>query len=106
MRFLSLIHSVRTLQLRLHKNPVRIDGNPVRPILDRIDYVQVATTGIKIVDQAKRLEISTAIVGVILAYITEGMPQEVTADWELFTDQIQRVPATATDPDAGSGSVT
>jgi hypothetical protein len=26
------------------------------------------------------------------------MPQEVTVDWELFTDQIQRVPATAIDP--------
>jgi hypothetical protein len=26
------------------------------------------------------------------------MPQQVEVDWELFTDQIQRVPATATDP--------
>jgi len=80
------------------KNPVNIDGEPAKPILDRIDFVKVATTGIQIVDQPQRLEISTAIVGVILAYITDGMPREVTADWELFTDQIQRVPVTATDP--------
>ena len=34
----------------------------------------------------------------IISYITDGMPQEVTVDWELFTDQVDRVPATATDP--------
>ena len=77
----------------LNKNPVLVDGQPVRPILDRVDYVKVSMTGIQIVDQPQRLEISTAIVGVILAYITDGIPQEVTAEWELFTDQIQRVPA-------------
>ncbi len=44
------------------------------------------------------MEISSAIVGVIITYITDGMPQQVSVDWELFTDQIQRVPATATDP--------
>lgn len=82
----------------LEKNPVTIDGRPARPILDRIDFVRVALTGIQIVDKPQRLEISTAIAGVILAYITDGIPQEVAVDWELFTDQIQRVPVTATDP--------
>jgi hypothetical protein len=46
----------------------------------------------------ERLEIDAAIVGVIITYITDGMPQQVEMDWELFTDQIQRVPATSTDP--------
>ena len=46
---------------------------------------------------SERLEIDSAIVGVILTYITDGMPQQVEVDWELFTDQIQRVPATATE---------
>jgi hypothetical protein len=55
-------------------------------------------TGIRIIEALERLEISTAIVGVILTYITDGIPQEVTVDWELFTDQVQRVPATSTDP--------
>ena len=34
----------------------------------------------------------------IITYITEALPQELTVDWELFTDQIQRVPTTAIDP--------
>jgi hypothetical protein len=82
----------------LAKNPVKVDGKVLKPILDRSNYVKVGITGIQLLEQPERLEISTAIVGVILAYLTEGMPQQVTVDWELFTDQIQRVPATATDP--------
>ena len=82
----------------LTRNPVRIDGQALTPILERTNYVKVGLTGIQLLEQPERLEISTAIVGVIITYVTLGMPQEVTVDWELFTDQIQRVPTTAIDP--------
>lgn len=82
----------------LTKNPLRVDGQPLKPILDRTNYVKVSLSGIQLLEKPERLEISTAIVGVIISYITEGLPQQVTVDWELFTDQIERVPATATDP--------
>ena len=82
----------------LGKNPVRVDGVALKPILDRTNYVKVALTGIQLLERPERLEIDTAIVGVILTYLTDGMPQQVTVDWELFTDQIDQVPATATDP--------
>ncbi len=85
-------------EFMLSKNPVTIDGVPGEPILDRTNYVTVGITGIQIVEAPERLEISTAIVGVILSYIHEGIPQEVAVDWELFTDQVERVPATSTDP--------
>ncbi len=85
-------------EFMLSKNPVTIDGVPGEPILDRTNYVTVGITGIQIVEAPERLEISTAIVGVILSYIHEGIPQEVTVDWELFTDQVERIPATSTDP--------
>ncbi|MDH3671054.1 MAG: hypothetical protein OES46_07785 [Gammaproteobacteria bacterium] len=82
----------------LQKNAVRVDGKALKPILDRTNYVKVALTGIQLIENPERLEISSTIVGVIITYITQGLPQEVTVDWELFTDQIQRVPATAIDP--------
>ena len=82
----------------LSKNIVEVDGEALKPILDRSNYVTVGISGIQILEQPQRLEISTAIIGVIIAYLTEGMPQQVTVDWELFTDQVQQVPATATDP--------
>jgi hypothetical protein len=82
----------------LEKNPLLVDGRTLKPILDRTNYVTVGLQGIKLVEVPERMEISTAIVGVIITYLTEGLPQEVTVDWELFTDQIERIPATATDP--------
>ncbi len=82
----------------IEKNPVRIDGQALPPILDRSNYVQVGLTGIQLIEQPQRMETSTAIVGVILTYLTDGLPQEVTVNWELFSEQIQEVPATATDP--------
>ena len=88
----------RVEKFLLARNRVRIDGKPVKPILDRSNYVTVSLKGIRLVEKPQRLEVSTAIVGVILAYVIDGMPQEVTVDWELFTDQVQRIPATATDP--------
>lgn len=82
----------------LTKNTVRVDGKALKPILDRTNYVKLSLKGIQLIEKPQRLELSTAIIGVILTYITDGIPQQVTVDWELFTDQIQRVPATATDP--------
>jgi len=82
----------------LTRNPVVVDGTAVKPILDRTSFVKLSLNGIQIIDQPERLEVSTAVVGVILAYITDGIPQSVNVDWDLFTDQVQRVPATAVDP--------
>jgi hypothetical protein len=82
----------------LTKNPVRIDGRELPPILDRSNFVKLSMNGIQLLELPERLEISTAIVGVILTYLTDGMPQEATVDWELFSEQIQRVPTTAIDP--------
>jgi hypothetical protein len=62
----------------LTRNAVLIDGKPVKPILDRTSFVKVGIKGI--------------------TYLVDGLPQQVTVDWDLFNDQIQRVPATSTDP--------
>ncbi len=82
----------------LTRNPVVIDGSPAEPALARANFVSVGLRGIQVIEEPQRLDISTAVLGVILSYATGGMPDRVTVDWELFTDQIQRVPATAIDP--------
>ena len=82
----------------LARNIVRIDGAPARPILDRVNFIEVGLSGITLLESPKRLEMSTAIVGVIISYLTDGIPQTVTVDWDLFTDDVRRVPVTATDP--------
>jgi hypothetical protein len=82
----------------LTKNPVDIDGKRLKPILDRSNYVKVSMTGITLLERPERLEVSTAIIGVIITYLTDGLPQQVNVDWELFDERIERIPAMATDP--------
>lgn len=88
----------RVAEFFLNRNLVLVDGVPVKPVLDRADYVTVSIQGIQLLTEPRRLELAAALVGVKIAYFIEGFPQEVTVDWELFTDQIQQVPATSFDP--------
>ena len=82
----------------LTTNPLTIDGELARPILDRTNFIKLGLKGIQLLERPERLEISTAIVGVIISYTTPGIAQEVSVDWQLFTDQVQQIPASATDP--------
>jgi len=38
------------------------------------------------------------MLGVVVTYLTEGLPQEVAMEWDLFTDRVVKVPANAIDP--------
>jgi len=38
------------------------------------------------------------MVGVIITYLTDGIPQQVTTTWELFSERVQKVTARMTDP--------
>ncbi len=82
----------------LKKNPVVIDGRAVQPALARTDFVSLGLGGIQLIEKPQRLDISTAILGVILSYTVDGLPKNATVEWELFTDQIRRVPVTVIDP--------
>ncbi|KPJ76355.1 MAG: hypothetical protein AMJ54_11885 [Deltaproteobacteria bacterium SG8_13] len=38
------------------------------------------------------------MVGVIITYLTDGIPRQVTTTWELFSERVQKVTARMTDP--------
>jgi hypothetical protein len=82
----------------LKRDKVLIDGKQLRPILDRTAFVKYAMTGSTFLEQPEKLPINTAMVGVIITYITDGIPQEVTSEWDLWSDRIEKVPTTAIDP--------
>ena len=44
----------------------------------------------------------SATLGVIFVYPTDGLPDEVTMEWDLFSDRIQVVPTTATDEEVSA----
>lgn len=80
-----------------HSN-VRIDGKRLEPILDRTSFVKYTMTRTFFIEQPERLALNTAMIGVIVTYLTRQIPQQVTVNWQLFSDRIQRVPVTAIDP--------
>ena len=80
-----------------HSN-VLIDGQSLPAILDRTSFVKTTMTRTYFIDQPERLPLNTAMVGVIITYLTQGIPQNVTVDWDLFSDRIQKVPTNAVDP--------
>ena len=85
----------------LKRSNVLIDGKKLRPILDRTSLVKYSTTASTFLEQPERLPINTAMVGVIITYLTAGMPQEVKNEWDLWSDRIQKVPTNAIDPAGG-----
>ncbi|MFC1833945.1 hypothetical protein ACFL2Q_04325 [Thermodesulfobacteriota bacterium] len=82
----------------LKHSDVRIDGKRMDPILDRTSFVKYTMTRTFFLDQPERMPLNTALMGIIITYLTNGMPQEVSVDWTVFSDRIQKVPTSAIDP--------
>lgn len=85
----------------LKQEKTLIDGKQLRPILDRVSFVKYSTTASTFVVQPERLPINTAMMGVIITYLTDGIPQQVTSKWDLWSSRIQKVPIDAIDPAGG-----
>ena len=82
--------------LRGHQ-PVLIDGKRVEPELARINFLERTLTASRVIDPPVELDAYSAILGVIFVYPTEGLPERVTMDWDLWSDRIQRVPGASVD---------
>ena len=85
-------------QFLLQHSKVTIDGKQLRPILDRTSFVKYTMTRTFFIDKPERMPLNTAMLGVVITYLTQGIPQEVTVDWDLFSERIQKVPTMAIDP--------
>jgi hypothetical protein len=79
-----------------HQN-VAIDGEPVEGEFDRINFLRRTLRTSTVIDPPEEMDAVSATLGVIFVYPTEGLPQEATMTWDLFSERIQRVPGAATD---------
>jgi hypothetical protein len=80
------------------KNPLKVDGVEIKPVASRAEFLKVSLTGLQVIEDDTPLELSTAIIGVITSYPVKHLPKHVSVQWELFTERVQRIPATAIDP--------
>lgn len=80
------------------RNPLRIEDTPKQPASSRAQFVNISIRGLTVVEEGQPLESSTAILGIILSYPVERIPQSVSVVWELFNERIVRVPTSTIDP--------
>ena len=80
------------------RNRVRVDDREPRRILDSAEYVQISQEGIQPLPSLDPQSLATAMLGVVFAYLTPGLPHSVKVNWELFPAQIAQVPVSAFDP--------
>ncbi len=82
-------------------NQVTIDGRIAEGRLDRVHFIYrtLRTTGV--IDPPRDLRLTEALMGVIVYYPVDSLPETVSMAWDLFSDGIRQIPSAATD-EAGS----
>ena len=69
-------------------NRVVIDGLEVQPVVRRLDFYGVDFKDFAVAAEPSRLSAWTARLGVILAYSTKGLPNQVAITWDLFNPRV------------------
>ena len=82
--------------LRGHQR-VLIDGREIEPELARSNFLRRTLRNSTVVDPPEDLDAISATMGVIFVYPTQGLPDEVTMEWDLFLDRMERVPVASVD---------
>ncbi|MCG8686335.1 MAG: hypothetical protein MI892_15765 [Desulfobacterales bacterium] len=88
----------RVGQFFLENENLLVDGQRLRPILDRTAFVKYTMTGSRFLESPEQLSINSARIGIIITYLTKGIPNQVENKWELWSERIQKVPTNAIDP--------
>jgi len=83
-------------------NLVSIDGKSAEPVLARADFVTLGPAGVMLREKPVKESLDNGIVGLSLVFETSGMPDEITVDWRLFSENIYEVEFTTSDPFGGS----
>lgn len=75
-------------------NPLRIDEASVPPELDRVEFVRFDRRGVQVLGEAEPLDSATALVGVILVYLTDRPAHGIELEWQSFGKADSRRPVT------------
>jgi hypothetical protein len=75
---------------------LRIDGKPVDMTIDRVNFLRRTLRNSTVVDQ-QEIDVLPATLGIIYVTPTDGLPQTVEMDWDLFSEKMPQVSAAAVD---------
>jgi len=74
-----------------------IDGEPVAPVLERINFLNRTLRTSTVITPPRELDASSATLGVIFVRPRTGYPEAAAVTWTLFPDRVERIPGAATD---------
>jgi hypothetical protein len=79
------------------KQRVEVDGVAIEPELARVNFLERTLRTSRVVDPPVPLDTDAAVLGVIFVYATDGLPQRVTMEWDLWNERIRQIPAASVD---------
>ena len=74
-----------------------IDGEPIEPELDRVNFLERTLRTSTVISPARDLDAAAATLGAIFLQPMTDYPQEAKVTWNLFPDRVERIPGAATD---------
>lgn len=77
---------------------LQIDKKPYKPDSIRVEFLTIALTGLKVIENASAVDESSLLVGVSQQFLIEALPQKIETDWQFFNKRIDRIPVIVTDP--------
>ena len=80
------------------RNPLEVDDTPATPASTRVEFLKISVAGLQVIEDGQQLDLSTAILGIILSYPVRHLPQLVTVELDLFSARVEQIPATSIDP--------
>jgi hypothetical protein len=87
----------RAAEFLRERQPVEIDGVAIEPELARVNFLERTLRTSRVVDPPIELDAHAAVLGLIFVYPTDGLPERVTMQWDLWNERIQQIPAAAVD---------
>ena len=76
---------------------MEIDGHRIAPELARIHFLERTLRTSRVIDPPEPIDVQAAVLGAIFVYPTDGLPERVTLDWDLWHDRLGRIPAATVD---------
>ncbi|MEM1369901.1 MAG: hypothetical protein AAGG02_18225, partial [Cyanobacteria bacterium P01_H01_bin.15] len=89
----------QAIQLFSERPQTTIDGEDPAPIVDQLQFLKVDSRGIfQVLPEDQPQAAVSTILGITLAFPNERIPQKIEMEWDLFSDRIQSIATTTTDP--------
>ncbi len=72
-------------------NEVIVDGVPVKPVFDRIDFYGLDLRDFAMRAERKRISMANGRIGIIMSYPIKTPPLSVEVKWDMFNDAVKMV---------------